>query len=139
MSKKVVNLNVNEKTFYKYWLEFTKPFHKLKKRETDVLALLLYYRYKYKEVIQDDKILWKMVFDYDTKMLIKKELGDMGDQVLQNSLTKLRKGKVIIDNEINSAYIPTFKKNDKVFEIIYRFNINEEKHTEEDKGNSKGA
>jgi hypothetical protein len=66
-----------------------------------------------------------MVFDYDTKQLIKKELG-IKDPNLQNVLTSLRKKGVVIDNEIVSTYIPNIEVDSNNFKIIFNFNIVED-------------
>lgn len=119
---KNVNINVKLKSLFFKWLEITKPFHKLPQQELNVLALLLYYHFKIKHETTNDKILWKIVFDYDTKMKIKEEL-DITDNTLQNLLSKLRNKKIIIDNKISPVYIPSLSLNAKNFKIIYNFNI----------------
>ena len=64
---KIANINIKLKDLFFKWIEITRPFHKLTNQQQSVLALLLYYHYKYKKEITNSKILWKMVFDYDTK------------------------------------------------------------------------
>ena len=119
---KNVNINVKLKSLFFKWLSITKPFHKLPQQESDILALLLFHHYKIKHETTNEKILWKIVFDYDTKMKIKEELN-INDNTLQNVLTKLRNKKVIIDNKISPVYIPSLELNAKNFKIIYNFNI----------------
>jgi hypothetical protein len=111
---------------FRQWLEITKPFHKLAKQQQDVLALLLYYHYMFKKDITTEKVLWKMVFDYDTKAKIKEELG-IKDAVLHNNLTILRKKNIIINNQIVSTYIPKLTDNAKNFKVIFNFNLVNEK------------
>ncbi len=124
---KQANINIKLKNLFFKWLEITKPLHKLTQQEQDVLALLLYYHYKTKHETTNEKILWKIVFDYDTKMKIKEDL-DMKDSALQTVLTKLRKKKIIIDNKISPIFIPSLELNSKNFKMIYNFNIiNDEK------------
>lgn len=122
---KIANINVSRKRLYYRWLEITKPFHKLTSQQHNILSLLLYYFFEYRKDISNDKLCWKMVFDYDTKQLIKKELG-IKDPNLQNVLTTLRKKGVVIDNEIVSTYIPNIEKDSKNFKIIFNFNIVDE-------------
>lgn len=125
MGKKQANIRTSKKQFFKHWLNLTKPFHKLTEQEIDVVSLFLYYHNEFKDGTTNKKMLWKFVFDYDTKMLIKKELG-MKDQGLQNVLTVLRKKKVIINNTINPVYIPDLNTGDKDFKIIFNLLINEQ-------------
>lgn len=119
---KVANLNVKLKNFFYRYIEFLQPFHKLQKQQQKVLALLLYHHYRLSKEITNNKILWKEVFDYDTKLLISDELG-INDQSLQNLLSRLRVQKVIIDNQISPLYIPDLSKNSKQFTMTFNFNI----------------
>jgi hypothetical protein len=123
---KQANINITLKGMFRQWLEITKPFHKLAKQQQDVLALLLYYHYMFKKDITTEKVLWKMVFDYDTKAKIKEELG-IKDAVLHNNLTILRKKNIIINNQIVSTYIPKLTDNAKNFKVIFNFNLVNEK------------
>lgn len=119
---KVANINVHIKSFFSKWVSFTAPFHKLSNQEQQVLALLLYYHYKLSREITNNKILWKEVFDYDTKLLITEELS-IKDSALQNILTKLRKKKVILEGEISPLYIPNLEDKASKFTITFNFNI----------------
>ena len=47
-NEKVANLNVNIKSFFRQWILFTAPFHKVSNQQQRVLSLLLYYHYKLK-------------------------------------------------------------------------------------------
>lgn len=119
---KVATLNVKIKNFFFRYIEFLKPFHKLNPQQSQVLALLLYYHYKLSKEITNNKVLWKEVFDYDTKQLIIDELNISVAQI-QNIFTQLRKKNVIIDNRISELYIPTLKDKSKIFTITFNFNI----------------
>lgn len=119
---KIANINIEIKELFNKWVQITHSFHNLAPRQQSVLALFLYYHYKFKEDITNEKLLWKAVFDYDTKALIKEELG-IHDQSLQNSLTALRKKKVIINNTIAKNFIPEIEGKSNNFKVIYNFNI----------------
>lgn len=121
-NEKVANINTNIKSFFRRWTQFTEPFHKLNNRQQQVLSLLLYYHYILKQEITNNKILWKEVFDYDTKVKIYSEL-EIHQTGLENILTQLRKKNVIMDNQISPVYIPNLDKNSKTFTIKYNFNI----------------
>ena len=122
---KTATLNVKMKNFFLRYIEFLQPFHKLQKQQYTVLALLLYHHYNYKKEITNNKILWKTVFDYDTKILIADEL-EMTTQALENVFTALRKKKVIIDKEISSLYIPELSKKNNNITININFKIVDE-------------
>jgi hypothetical protein len=119
---KNATINVKIKNFFFRYIEFLQPFHKLQKQQYTVVALLLYHHYKFSKEITNNKILWKTVFDYDTKILITDELG-ITLQGLENIYTKLRKNKVIIDNELSSVYVPELSKKNNVFTININFKI----------------
>lgn len=124
MSKnlKQANINIHLKDLFLKWLEITSAFHNLTRQQKRVLSLLLYYHYKFKSEVTNTKILWKLVFDYDTKFKIREELG-MKDSVLQNVLTKLRKDNIITNNVISPAFIPDLEPGSKMFRILFNFNI----------------
>lgn len=124
-NEKIANINVTLKNLFVRWLDITVTFHKLTEQERTVLALLLYYHYKFNKELTNATILWKMVFDYDTKMKIKEELS-MKDSILQNVLTALRKKNVIKDNKIISTYIPQIERTSKSFRVIFNLNIIED-------------
>lgn len=117
---KVLKANINSKTLFKRWLEITHVFHTMTPQQVKVLALFLYYHHELSKEITNKRILWKLVFDFETKKKIKKELG-IADAGLQNILTQLRKKNVIINNQIVSTYIPTIKG--KVFRVLFNFNV----------------
>lgn len=125
MNEKQANINIKVKDFFFKWVELTKPFHKLNPKECNILALILYHHYKLSHEITNEKILWKMVFDYDTKVLIAEEL-EIQISALENYYSNLRKKKVIVDNIITKYYIPNITKKFKNFKIIFNFNINHE-------------
>ena len=119
---KQANINIQLKDLFIKWLEITSSFHHLTKQEMRILSLLLYYHYQYRHEITNQKVLWKLVFDYDTKKSILKEVG-ITDAVYRNILTKLRKSKIIINNRIVDTFIPQLELNSKQFRIIFNFNI----------------
>lgn len=120
--EKVANINIKIKSFFTRFVEFTAPFHKLRKQQQHVLALLLYHHYKLKQEITNNKILWKEVFDYDTKLSIAEEL-EMQQGALENVLSQLRKRGVIVDNQVSAVFIPDISNKSKRFSIIFNFNI----------------
>jgi len=119
---KTANINISLKQLFSVWLEITSSFHKLRKQEKKVLSLFLYHYFKLKQEITNDTILWKVLFDYDKKEEIKKELN-MPDQSFRNILTSLRKKNVIKDEMISNIYIPTLENKSKNFKVIFNFNI----------------
>jgi len=124
---KEANINLKLKDLFTRWLDVTRSFHKLNNQQQQVLSLLLYYHYQYKKEITNNKILWKILFDYDTKIKIMEDpvFGEKGmtSNGLHNILTILRKKKIIVDGEISKMFIPELTNNCKNFKIIFNFNI----------------
>lgn len=123
---KQAKINVTLKKLFKYWLELTSSFHGLTKGEQKILSLFLYHHYILKKNITNDRILWKHVFDYETKQEIEKEL-DISSQVVYNSLSKFRKKGIIQNGKIVSTYIPDLSSNSNKFTLIFNFTIVDEK------------
>lgn len=121
-NEKVAVLPVTKSSLFFKWLELTKPFHQLRGHQMTVLGWLLYYHYIYKNTINDENLVWKLVFDYDTKVKIKEIIG-IQDASFQNVLTALRKKGAIKDNKIIPSYIPVISKNATDFKLIFHFKI----------------
>lgn len=123
---KIANINIKLKDLFIKYLDVTSAWHKLTTQQQYVLALLLYYHFVLKKEITNEKILWKMVFDYDTKIRIREDSifkKPMSNFTLENILTKLRKKNIIINNQINKVFIPNIEHDSKTFKIIFNFNI----------------
>lgn len=123
-SKKVANLKCSRKEVFEKWIEFTRTFHGLRPQLQKVVVLLLVYHYEYSQIIKNEKIVWKQVFDYDTKQKIAAEVG-VQMNTFDNLLAELRRKKVIINNTVSPLYNPNIKKDDKSFHIIINFKIDE--------------
>lgn len=121
----VKTLNVTKKLFFKRWLDFLKPYHKLRPKEIELLAILLYKRYNLSKVVKDDKILNKLLFDTENRKELKKELNYTHPQVLNNMLHSLRKSNAIDENNVIApGLIPNMDGNN--FKLVFNFNIKDE-------------
>lgn len=119
---KIANINVSVKGLFIKWVELTRPFHKLTNQQQKVLALFLFHHYSLKKEITNDKILFKILFDYEVKQKIKDELS-IKDSVFQNIMYFFRKKGIIIDGRISNNYIPVLNKDATNFKLIFNFNI----------------
>lgn len=123
---KKARINVTLKQLFKYWLQLTSSFHKLTPGQQNVLALFLYYHFLYKKDITNERVLWKAVFDYDTKLKIIEELS-IKRAVLHNNLSIFRKKGIIQNNKIVSTYIPDLSNDSNSFVVMFDLNIVDEK------------
>lgn len=107
--------------FFRYWLEFLRPIHKLTDREIDVVELFLKKRYTLSKVVKDDELLDKVVMSEDVKKEIREKLGITLSH-FQVIMSKLRKNLVIIDNKLNKKFLPTLT-NSNSFYLLFDFEL----------------
>lgn len=113
------SLSVN---FFKLWLMFLEPFHKLTKREIDVAASFVKQRYELSKVIKDSEILDRVTMSEDTKKKVREECNITLPH-FQVILGKLRKNKVIVDGKINPKFIPNINADDDAFQLLLLFEL----------------
>lgn len=91
-------------------------FHKLNNKEMEILseivALYTYYKEKYDATIADT-----LIFNTDSRNIIKERLNNMSDPVFQNYLSSLRKKGIIKDGKIFKAMIPPSED----FDLTFKF------------------
>ena len=122
----VVQVNATlDLDFFKKWFIFLKPFHGLTDRETDIIACFTKERYELSKIISDEGYLDKAVMNEDTKKKVREECGVTLPH-FQVIMSKLKKGKVIIDNKLNPHYIPNFKPGDASFSVLFYYDIKDE-------------
>lgn len=113
------SLSVN---FFKLWLMFLEPFHKLTKREIDVAASFVKQRYELSKVIKDSEILDRVAMSEDTKKKVREECNITLPH-FQVILGKLRKNKVIVDGRINPKFIPNINADNDTFQLLLLFEL----------------
>ena len=96
--------------FFKLWIEFLRPLHKLTNREIDVIASFIKHRYTLSKAISDVAILDRITLSKDTQKEVIKDCG-ITLQYLQTTMSKFRKNGVIVNGRINPKFIPNI--NDK--------------------------
>jgi len=123
MNTKQALIKTNSKNFFKHWLILTRPLHKLKSQEINVLALLLYNYFELKKQITNDDLSWKLTFDYDTKLKIRRELNIM-QASFNNVIYSLRKKKIITEGKINKSFVPILNlESSNTYSLIFKFEI----------------
>lgn len=118
--EKNIPIVTTENKFFRQYLELLNPILKLRGKELDVLAELMYYNYKFKDIPEEHR--WKLIFDYDTKTKIRTKL-DLSDASMNNNLSALRKKKIIHANRVRSAFLvyPSAE-----FKLNFKFNVQED-------------
>lgn len=118
----IKRIHTDKKSIFRYWLEFLKPYHKLRQKEIEALSLMLYYRYELSRDIKDMEMVDMILFSTQTRSKIRADLGDMGQKVFNNLLTSLRKKKIITkDNKINHVLIPNMSEDG--FKLMFDFEV----------------
>jgi hypothetical protein len=108
-------------TFFKYWLLFLEPFHKMSTREIEVAACFLKHRYLYSLDVLNPTIVEKLSMNEETKRIIAEECN-LTSAYFQVMMSKLRKSKFVIDGKINPRFIPNVSSEN--FSLLIHFEIN---------------
>lgn len=94
-----------EKDFFRMWLDFLTPVHKMTGREKDAVAAILRRRWVLGKVIRDDVLLDRAVLSQEQKAEIAKDAG-ITESYLKVLLCKLRAKGVIKNGGINKLLLP---------------------------------
>lgn len=108
--------------FFRIWLEFLRPFHKLTERETDVMAAFLKQRFELSKVVSDQEILNKLTMSEDTKKKVRDDCN-ISQAHFQVIMTKLKKSKMIDNGKINPRFIPRVEQDAKSFQLLLSFEL----------------
>ena len=118
----IKRIHTDKKSIFRLWLEFLKPYHKLRNKEIEALSLMLYYRYELSREIRNVEMVDMILFSTETRSKIRSELSDMSQKVFNNLLTSLRKKGVLTkDNKIHHNLIPNMTESG--FKLIFNFEV----------------
>ena len=92
-------------SFFRGWVEFLAPFHKLTARERDVMARILVQYFKLKDNIPDPEVLKEVMWSQTSRKDMRESLK-MSQAHFQMILAKLREAGVLVDGDLNPKYIP---------------------------------
>ena len=101
----VIYLKCTDSSFYRMWIEFLAPFHKLTSREREVAARIIAQYFKLKDSIPDPEVLKEVMWSHTSRKDMRESLK-MSQAHFQMILAKLRTSGVIVDGDINPKYIP---------------------------------
>ena len=118
----IKRIHTDKKSIFRLWLEFLKPYHKLRNKEIEALSLMLYYRYELSREIPNVEMVDMILFSTETRSKIRSELSNMSQKVFNNLLTSLRKKGVLTkDNKIHHNLIPNMTESG--FKLIFNFEV----------------
>lgn len=118
----VVRIPSTMDTFFDYWVEVLKPFHKLTNRECQILAAFLKKRFELSLKISDDGIINKMLMSDDVKAEIR-EITNLSIQGMYPVLRAFEENKVTINGEINKRFIPKMTKDKGSYRLMFFFEV----------------
>ena len=101
----VISLKCTEDSFYRLWIEFLAPFHKLTARERAVAARIIAQYFRLKENIPDPEVLRDVLWSHKSRKDMRESLK-MSPAHFQIVLAKLRESGVIRDGDLDPRYIP---------------------------------
>ncbi len=101
----VIYLKCSGASFYRMWIEFLAPFHKLTAREREVAARIIAQYFKLKDSIPDPEMLKEVMWSHTSRKDMRESLK-MSQAHFQMILAKLRTSGVLLDGDINPKYIP---------------------------------
>ena len=101
----VIYLKSSPNSFYRQWIEFLAPFHKLTARERDVAARILMQYFRLRESIPDEEVLKEVLWSQNSRKDMRESLK-MSQAHFQMILAKLRESEVLVKGSINPRYIP---------------------------------
>lgn len=102
--KKEITLGFNsEQKLFRAYVELLQPIFKLRNREADVFAQLLYFNYL-KRDIKNINDRFELILSPKNKKQILENLN-IGDNILQNMLSSLRKKGLLVNNIIPTKYL----------------------------------
>jgi len=124
------NINVqkfkaNKEQFFKIWLVILQPFLKIRNKELELLAKLLYHRYLISIEVKNKEMLDELLFSNKTRKQIMKDLN-IQEYSYNNLLSSLRKKSIIIDKSINKKIIPVIQEPFNNFKLVYNIDIIED-------------
>lgn len=112
----VILLKCSDESFFRMWIEFLTPFHKLADREKDVAARLLSQYFKLKDQCSDMAVLKQLLLSTASRQDMRNSLG-MSVAHFQMCLGKLRSAGVLVDDFINPKFVPHLGDERRTFEL----------------------
>lgn len=101
----LIYLKCSGDSFYRAWIEFLTPYHKLAARERDVAARILAQYFKLKDNVPDPEVLRDVLWSRKSRKDMMDSLK-MSQAHFQMVIGKLKKAEFLIGEDINPRYIP---------------------------------
>lgn len=113
---KIARVKCTRDSFFKVWVVFMRPYHRLAPREGDVFATIIAQYFKLKAVCESPSILRALLWSSTSRTDMRKALG-MSQPHFQLILKKLRDCGALIGQDINPRYLPHISPDSNSFEL----------------------
>lgn len=125
VDKAIVLPSCNEREFFRLWLTFLTPLHKLTPKNVEIAAELLRHRHRLSKVILDEGVLMKVLMSTETKDEIIKDCN-ISTQNFHVAVSTLRKAGFFVDGKINPKLIPNITDTTTSYNTMLIFTIKRE-------------
>lgn len=112
--------------FFYCWVRFISPLLNLRKKEELVLSYLLRYRYTLQQKTNDLSLIKDTLLSTETRRKIAKDCN-LSLENIQVYVSKFRKKKIIVNNDIHVRYIPKIGNFESDFILKILFDIKDDK------------
>lgn len=109
-------LKCTNESFFRMWIEFLTPFHRLSMREKDVVAVIISQYFKLKAQCNNADVVRKLLWTKTSKKDMEASLG-ISQEHFNVITNKLKKSKIIIGGDINPRYLPHIEQDSNTFEL----------------------
>lgn len=109
--------------FVQSWLLFMQPYHQMTEKEKSVFAAFLVLRIGLLKSINDESILDEVVLSENSRKSVREKCG-ISSQHFQVIMSKLRQKGMIVDNRLNSKFIPSAMKNN-MYQLLFVFMLDD--------------
>ncbi len=111
--------------FFRYWVEILRPLHHINPKDGEILATFLYERYLLSKKINDVELLDTILMSKEIKEKVREKCNIPPDY-FPVILNHLRNKKAIVNNKIDTRFIPKFDTDESDFKLIFHFQFDEE-------------
>jgi len=125
VSRRMAKFTVDLKNAIRYYLQLTKPMHKLADKRIDLLTEILYMFTIERQNFKRADDAWTIVFNGVNRAKIRQKM-DMTKQVFENYLSEFRKKGIIVNNQVDPRYNPAITPGCKSYELLFKFDIKDE-------------
>lgn len=129
-NSKAIRVPCTRDNFYKIWLTFLMPLHKLTTKSTEVASELLRHRYLLSKAISDPVLLNKVLMGQETRTEIMKKCNITSSNFYV-VMGKLKKADFLKDGGINPKFIPDSVMNSNSYQLHIMFNVKDEENIQQ--------